>query len=226
MSATKKSRKPTKVKVLCSTCKRSTNHDVLFSNDFHDSSEEGDIDFWSSDQVIKCCGCDEVSFRKTSECTEDIDYTTGGLVLTEYLYPNRVEGRLPIKGHESFPIKTRRIYDETLKALNQNAFILSAIGLRALIESICVEQKTKAKTLAKGIDELAASGLLSEKQAEFLHAHRFMGNAAAHEMVAPKATELVGALDIAETLLKTIYILPELADSIKPKAKPLPAAGA
>ena len=44
-----------------------------------------------------------------------------------------------------------------------------------------------------------------------------MGNAAAHEMIAPKATELVAALDIAETLLKTIYILPEVADLIKSK---------
>ncbi|MEW6613013.1 MAG: DUF4145 domain-containing protein [Pseudomonadota bacterium] len=213
-------KKAKKVKVLCVTCKHSTNHEVLFSNDSHDSTEDGDIDFWSSDQVIRCCGCDEVSFRKTSTCTEDIDYETGQLVVTEYLYPNRAEGRIPMEGYENFPATTRRIYSETLKALNQNAFILSAIGLRALIESICVEQKTKAKNLEKKIDELAASGLLSTKQAEYLHAHRFMGNAAAHEMVAPKATELIGALDIAETLLKTIYILPELADSIKPKAKP------
>lgn len=219
MSSAKKIKK---VKVLCSTCKHATNHEVLFSNDVHDSTPDGDIEFWSSEQVIKCCGCDEVSFRKTSQCTEDFDYATGEMTLTEYLYPNRAEGRLPMEGHDSFPIKTRRIYGETIKALNQNAFILSAIGLRALIESICVEQKTKSKTLAKGIDELAQSGLLSTKQAEFLHAHRFMGNAAAHEMVAPKATELIGALDIAETLLKTIYILPELADSIKPKAKLLP----
>lgn len=209
--------KPKKVKVLCSTCKIPTNHDVLFSKDEHDSTPDGDIDFWRSDQLIQCCGCDEISYRRISECTEDIDYETGQLLTTEYLYPSRTEGRGPIEGHDNFPVKTRRIYLETLKALNQNAFILSAIGLRALIESICVEQQTKAKTLMKGIDELAATGLLSQKQADFLHAHRFMGNAAAHEMIAPKATELVAALDIAETLLKTIYILPEVADLIKPK---------
>jgi len=42
-----------------------------------------------------------------------------------------------------------------------------------------------------------------------------MGNEAAHEMVAPKPEHLVAALDIAETLLKTIYVLPEMADKIK-----------
>lgn len=49
-------------------------------------------------------------------------------------------------GYENFPLTTRRIYNKTLKALNQNAFILSAIGLRAIIESICVEQKITATT--------------------------------------------------------------------------------
>lgn len=212
--------KSTKIKILCRTCRHATNHEILYSNDTHEISEDGDIQVWRKEQVLKCCGCDDVSFRKESQCTEDIDYETGGLFVTEYLYPSRTEGREPMDGYEHFPAKTRRIYKETLKALNQSAFILSAIGLRAIIESICVEQKTVAKNLLKGIDELAASGLLSLKQAAFLHAHRFMGNAAAHEMVAPNATELVAALDIAETLLKTIYILPEVADSIKPKVVP------
>lgn len=207
-----------KIKALCSRCKHATNHEVLYSNPTHSASEDGDIEVWHEDQVIKCCGCDDVSFRQASKCTEDIDYETGQLIITEYLYPSRTEGRVPMDGYEDFPPKTRRIYNETLKALNQSAFILSAIGLRAIIESICVEQKCTSKTLQKGIDELAASGLLSQKQADFLHAHRFMGNAAAHEMVSPKPTELIAALDIAETLLKTIYILPGIADSINPKA--------
>ena len=42
-----------------------------------------------------------------------------------------------------------------------------------------------------------------------------MGNEAAHEIVAPKAQDLIAALDIAETLLKTIYVLPNVAASIK-----------
>lgn len=210
--------KPTKVKVLCRTCKHPTNHEILFSKDISDQTEDGDIQWWETNQTIQCCGCDEISFRKTSQCTEYIDPYTGGLETTEYLYPSRTDGRPPIEGFENFPSKTRRIYSETLKALNHNALILSAIGLRALIESICIEQKTKSKTLAKAIDELADSGLLSKKQVDFLHAHRFMGNVAAHEIVAPKATELVAALDIAETLLKTIYILPEVAEIMKPKS--------
>jgi hypothetical protein len=209
--------KTNKVKVLCRMCKHATNHDVLFSKGTSGETDDGDIKWWNSHQVLQCCGCDEISFRTTDQNTESIDPYTGNLEVMEVLYPSRTEGRPPMEGHENFPVKTRRIYSETLKALNHNALILAAIGLRALIESVCLEQKTKAKVLAKGIDELAESGLLSKKQAQFLHAHRFMGNVAAHEMVAPNATELVAALDIAETLLKTIYVLPEVAEKMKPK---------
>ena len=123
-------------------------------------------------------------------------------------------------GHEAFPIKTKRVYLETLEALNGQIPLLAAIGLRALIESICLEQKTKSKNLAGGIDELASMGLLSAKQAEFLHNHRFMGNEAAHEIVAPNPEHLVAAIDIAETLLKTIYILPAMAEQLKLKKDP------
>jgi hypothetical protein len=140
----------------------------------------------------------------------------------ESLYPNRMEEREPIVGYEAFPKRTRQIYMEVLKALNTGAPLLSAIGLRALIESVCLEQQTKAKNLAGGIDELADLGFLSKKQAEFLHEHRFMGNDAAHEIKAPEPQELVAALDIAETLLKTIYILPQTAAAINPERRSRP----
>lgn len=213
--------KPThkKVRVPCRVCQTQTHHDILYSNDSSDLEYDDNVKVWLSDQVLKCCGCDAISFRHTSQSSDDIDFLTGEPVLCETIYPNRFQGRVAVVGCDEFPPNTRRIYMETLKALNQQAFILTAIGLRAIIESICVDQKIPGKNLEARIDGLANSGQLSKKQADWLHAHRFMGNAAAHEMLAPKPSELVSALDIAETLLKTIYILPSVADQLKPKAK-------
>lgn len=207
------------VKVLCAQCRKVTNHIVLQKHDTSGSTADGDIRWWESHQIVQCAGCDDISFRRTSTCTEDFDPYSGDLTENETLYPERTQGRTPIEGYEDFPHKTKRVYMETLKALSSGMPLLAAIGLRALIESICLEQKTKSRTLAKGIDELAANGLLSQKQAEFLHNHRFMGNVAAHEIEAPKPEHLIAALEIAETLLKTIYILPEIAEQIKPKTK-------
>ena len=208
------------VKALCADCKKVTTHTILAKHDITGGHEEDEIRWWATYQIIQCMGCDDISFRRASGCDEDIDPYTGHYNESESLYPDRARGRDPMPGHDSFPVKTKRIYLETLKVLNNQTPVLAAIGLRALIESICLEQKTKAKTLAKGIDELAAMGLLSVKQADFLHNHRFMGNEAAHEIIAPKPEHLVAAIDIAETLLKTIYVLPWMAEQIKPKKTP------
>ena len=175
----------------------------------------GEVEFWFNFQIVQCLGCGNTSFRWSSKRSDEFDHQTGTLFETVRLYPDWTKRREPIPGHERFPVTTKRIYLETLKALSNQTPILAAIGLRAIVESICLEQKTKSKDLAEGIEELAAFGLLSLKQVEFLHNHRFMGNEAAHEIVAPKPQHLVAALDIAETLLKTIYVLPSIADQLK-----------
>jgi len=207
------------VKVLCGECKIVTNHNIVAWHE-EGSGPEDEIMWRAHFQIIQCMGCDDISFRQTLACEEDFDPHTGHLQEAEILYPNRISGRDQMPGYEYFPAKTNRVYMETLKALNHRLPLLAAIGLRALIESICIEQKTKAKTLEKGIDELAAAGLLSAMQAEFLHKHRFMGNEAAHGIVAPKPEHLVAALDIAETLLKTIYVLPKIAETLNSKKAP------
>ena len=207
--------KLTKVKALCASCKKATNHSILAKHDESGTAHEYDIGWWTKHQIIQCLGCDDISFRKVFACTEDFDPQTGELEETISLYPDRTSGREPMRGCDEFPHKVKRIYLETMKAFNAKIPLLAAIGLRALIEAICLSQETKSKNLAKGIDELSSMGFLSKKQTEFLHAHRFMGNEAAHEIVTPKPEHLVAALDIAETLLKTIYILPEIADKIK-----------
>jgi hypothetical protein len=98
--------------------------------------------------------------------------------------------------------------------MNAQLPVLAAIGLRALIEAICRERNIADGNLEKLIDGLATSGVLSTAQASILHGHRFLGNIAAHEVVSPKPRELVAALEIAETVLRTIYVLPELSKQI------------
>jgi hypothetical protein len=125
-----------------------------------------------------------------------------------------------MQGYEYFPTRTRSVYIEVLKAMNTGAPILAAIGLRAIVESVCAEKNVSGRNLEQRIDKLAEIGVLAGAQAEFLHGHRFIGNTAAHEITAPRPKELVAALDIAETLLKTIYVLPQLAPSIITGVKP------
>lgn len=204
------------MKVKCNNCGVLTNHTVL---ETHTNSAERDADYhWTQIfQMIKCDGCDEVSLR-IETCTED-DFNpyTGDPESRVSLYPERENERT----RESFendyllPAKIKKVYREIIASMNKSMAILSGVGLRALIEAICADQGATGSNLKERIDSLSTLGCLSEKQAEILHSHRFLGNVAAHEIIAAKPHELVAALDIAEILLKTIYILPELNETIR-----------
>lgn len=201
------------------SCGRETNHDILASHKEKGFEPNYEIHFGADFQIIRCCGCDTVSFRESRWNSEDIDYETGELNPEVKIFPDRASGRNIINGSEHFPQKTRKIYVEVLKAMNASCGLLAAIGLRALIESICLDQKCVGKDLKDRINGLASQGLLSTKQADVLHKHRFLGNVAAHEIESPQPVELIAALEIAETLLKTIYVIPELEAQIQPTKK-------
>jgi hypothetical protein len=195
------------VKTHCGECRNETNHSILTKHEYSGHNEDADIGYWGEYQIVQCGGCGEISFRHVYSSSEEPQET-------EERYPNP-DVRKPIDGFTSFPKKTRWIYQETLKALSNDTPILAAIGLRALIESVCKHQKTTANDLKGRIDQLIGLGLLTKTQADFLHQHRFMGNEAAHEIESPDSDDLDLALDIAETILKTIYVLPKKADRIR-----------
>ncbi len=207
------------MKSFCPKCKRNTNHEVLAEKELSGVAGYDEITWWEAYQIIQCKGCDEVSFRIEASNTEDYDPNTGDLEKHVSIFPDATNEREPMANFKLLPQSVRTIYLEVLKTLGQGAPLLAAIGLRVLIEAICIEQGMTSKNLEKKIDELAHNGFLSTKEAEFLHRHRFMGNIAAHEISAPEPRALVAAVDIAETILKSIYILPELAEEMTPRSR-------
>ena len=137
----------------------------------------------------------------------------------ETLYPSRTAGRVAIKGAQYLPARVVTIYDETLKAFNAQAPVLAAVGLHALVEAICLDRQCGGRNLEIKISALVSSGVLAAAQAEFLHLHRFLGNEAAHEIVAAPEEEVTAGLDIIEGLLRTIYELPEIAAELKARGE-------
>jgi hypothetical protein len=129
--------------------------------------------------------------------------------------------------------KPRRIYRETIEAYNNELYTLTAGGLRAIVEAICidkaiadgpVEEKDKAtggtkivrrNNLQGKIFGMAEKGFLTQKQAEVLHEHRFMGNEALHDLEMPDPDNLKLAIDIIEHTLVTIYELEHRAAALK-----------
>lgn len=207
------------MKLFCYRCGKYTNHKILSEKKVRSTSE--DDDQWGEDHYFgECAGCDAITYAISSWNASDWDPNTGEVDSTWKTYPRADTARQSMADDFHLPGKISYIYKEIIGAMNAQLPVLSAIGLRALIEAVCRERNISGGNLENLIDGLSTNGVLSNAQASILHGHRFLGNIAAHEVVSPKPRELVAALEIAETLLRTIYVLPELSKQITTGKKP------
>lgn len=203
------------VSIPCLNCHAKSKHKVRVSFDGYGSDDE--MNWASKYQVVQCLGCDSVSFRHESYNSEEYEQTGEDdyrEIVHETLYPSRLLGRKGLGDDTRYlPDTVCLIYDETLAALINNSPVLTGIGLRALLETICKEKNAVGNDLYKKIDGLVAANILTSTRADILHKIRTLGNAAAHEVKPHNASQLGLALDVIEHLLKEVYILPKQVKS-------------
>jgi hypothetical protein len=126
------------------------------------------------------------------------------------------KGQLQIelaKNFRQLPNKLTTIYYEIIESFNNDAKILCAIGLRALLEGICADKNIEHKNIYGKIEGLKA--LLPHNIVSNLHGFRFMGNEAAHELQAPSRHELELAMEVIEDLLNYLYELEYKASRLR-----------
>lgn len=202
---------PTEIQSPCVSCDRDTWHEILYKH----TESEFDYRMDTVHQVLQCRGCKTLSFRKVV-----IDFETAYPISEDewdvqedvFNYPRVLKGHGHFKKLWEVPTVVRDIYKQSLYAIRDESNILAGIGLRATVEAICNDQSIQGRTLDKRIDGLAKAGLISQKDAERLHAIRFLGNDAAHEIRASTEEHLRVALKIIEHLLITLYILDSQTD--------------
>lgn len=217
------------MKSYCSTCNRETNQKVLKEEKLSTTNE---YDGWWDDntfQIIQCGGCDEVSFRKLYNDVSMQQHHEEDTTFQE-LYPQRGAHSRPIKTYRGLPFQISTIYRETIDTFNSNLKILCAVGIRAIVEAICVDKNiidgkitTKegkeyiSKSLNGKIAGLHTMGFLTLDSSEVLHELRFMGNDAVHDIVEPSTEELSVAIDIIEHVIENIYMIKRKAIGLKEK---------
>jgi hypothetical protein len=172
------------------------------------SNPEGDILVWDDYLSIQCRGCKTLSFCKEVASSEDTD-PEGQPITTRTLFPGRIAGRPPLQDLYHLPFDLRTIYEETRSALMEGLPVLTGIGIRAIVETVCRERSSPGRNLAEKIGGLITLNLITQTEADILHDLRFMGNQAAHEVKAHATQELNLAFDVVEHLLKAVYLLPE-----------------
>lgn len=221
------------LKALCLKCRNRTNHRIVGTHETSESDQ--DITVWYEWDILVCAGCDTVTFREATSCSEDIDYSTCKPAVSEKFYPPRSPTTLPVRPFNRVPRKLLRIYREVIDCFNGECPTLCAAGVRALVEGICVDQGVKKgpvqvqtkqgmkteqrKDLQGKIEGMVARGLLTRQHATALHKHRFLGNDAVHELSVPGGDSLAAAIQIVEHTLDNLYELKHTAKRVRRRTR-------
>lgn len=199
----------------CRTCARSTRHEVLSQHEEENMPEiYHDKNTW---QIVRCLGCTTVGFRHRYDDYENVWEDDNGLhhEIETTVYPRVIKNHQKLRSLRYVPSLIKQAYSETLSAYSEHAFVLASIGLRATIEAVCNQLKLSGSSLEKRIDQLYKGGYVSNGDKKLLHAIRFLGNDAAHEIKEPDEAELRVALEIIEHLINSVFILEKKAKSLE-----------
>lgn len=191
----------------CNNCKGKRNHKELFEKKIR-GDDDGFV--WIEKyQVIECLGCENISFLKIYGDVTMVDYDYEGnpdYYYDETIFPYFLEKADELKYQHHLPDSIKIIYKETIAAFKTDSYILTAGGLRAIIEAICNHLKIKKDNLEKRIDALHNKGHLTLSESKRLHSIRFLGNDALHEIAKPKKDHLYLLLEIINHLLANLFI--------------------
>lgn len=196
------------VKCYCASCNRTTNHTIVSSERMNSSDDNY---WWSTNyNIVKCCGCDTISFLTATKEEGVIDYDDNGEIIyptTYKTYPYHKPFAKAISNLWPIPVNIEKIYKETINALNNDCFLLAAAGFRIIVEAICIDIKVEGKSLETKINNLCKKGVITKNDRDRLHSIRFMGNDSVHSIKKPDKQQIRLVLDIIHNMLNGLYIL-------------------
>lgn len=198
----------------CEHCAQETKHVIAASFEENGDEEVGDynsVSWTTKSQVVQCLGCESVSFRRTTSHSEDYDIDENGgmsyAVHTQF-YPHRAKIR-ELVDFIALPLGIQDIYQETVQAIDSDLRILAAIGIRAIIETICSDLSVKGRTLEIKIGKLQEMSLVTKDGAKLLNKLREVGNDAAHKVSRLTEEQLHVALKVVNNVLEGTYLIPD-----------------
>jgi hypothetical protein len=212
---------PTKVKIIqapCNECGRETDHVVLRAQTKSDQDEEYGAWWQTSYRMIECRGCHFISLERsvTSSEWEEAE--------TEY-FPPPISRRKPAWADDFIPLTPKGLdglLTEVYSALHANNRRLGTMGARALLDMVMIDKVQDVGRFDQKLDALESGAFISKKQRKFLEVALDAGNAASHRGHCPTAEELNLVMDIVESVIAQIYVLPVAAKQLRkstPKRK-------
>lgn len=165
------------------------------------------IDGWDRYEMVKCCGCDNVSLRHISYFSEDCD-EYGNRTTTTHYYPPTISRREPswLYKLSSKNGYLRALMDEIYISLHNNCPRIATMGIRALIEHTMIDKVGDNSTFAANLEKFESAGFISRIQREVLKPVLEAGHASMHRAFSPEIEDLNSIIDITENIIESIYI--------------------
>ena len=117
-------------------------------------------------------------------------------------------GRPKPDWYEHLPSNVRSLLDEVYLSLSNDMRALPSMGLRTVIDMVCVDLIGDTGSFSDKLKMLRAQGHVSDREKAMLEIAIDVGSASAHRGHNPSIEDINSLLDICEHLLKGIYVLP------------------
>ena len=198
----------------CNNCLGMRNHALIHREEQHRTDGDDDFSITTSDtyEMLRCCGCDQITVSHISENSEDCNPESGEPIQTKTYYPPAISRSRPKWFHElyfGFSFENNVIQDllnEIYIALQNECPRLAVMGIRALLEHIMIDKVGDQGSFKKNLDEFEKQGFLSKTQREVVEPSLDVGHAAIHRGFKPKPSDVNNLVDIAESILESVYI--------------------
>lgn len=212
------------VKTLCTLCDNPTNHLIRakFAPKYQAEYEHFENNEYC---VAECLGCNSISFLhfKWDNDEDSKDENGDPLKIASYF----IEDERWFEDYEflseedldELPAMIFEMYEEFQEALQREMRLLAGVGMRMLIEAVCLNQKITGKNLQDQIKTLLNTGNISKNDYDVLDELRKIGNTSAHKIKRPSDSILKAALEAVNHLLRTIYVVPKRTRRLKNKPK-------
>lgn len=214
------------VKAHCNSCLKETKHVLVAEKKTSWSDEEwaGEMHGDDSYQIVECCGCGTVGFRRVSTGTQILD-EEGNFSEEVTYFPAAVSRRKPEwLGDWSFRVDEdiESLLNEIYVAIHEDLRVIAGNGIRTVLDMVMTNKIGDLGGFPAKLSAIESAGLISTSNKEFLKVTIDAGSASAHRAFKPTQQDLNLLLDIAENLISAIYILPDQVKALSKKVPPRP----
>jgi hypothetical protein len=167
--------------------------------------------------TFKECVLQIKSMRSHSVGPTSVSDLWNSLASPTYFHSPRLLTSPPDRLITALPEEQANLLNEVYSSINYKLLTLASMGLRALIDMVCVQQVGDIGSFRNKLAELCKQETISKRQLDILLTVVDVGNASAHRGFTPDESDTKTLLDVVEHLLSSVYVHPRGAAELAKK---------